>query len=195
MGAGTLGYHPRQRFSLSRIAPTQNDQFFRKQLIKGYVQDPTAAMLGGVAGHAGVFGNAADLAKLMQMYLQNGTYGGVQFFESGTLDKFTSRAYPEGVNRRGIGFDKPFLDRTDTNGPTTTKASPNSFGHTGFTGTMVWVDPDYDLVYVFLSNRVYPDDWNTKLMKMNVRTNIQECLYDAITPPVVVDTTQNIVLF
>ncbi|MDE5421818.1 serine hydrolase [Ancylomarina sp. DW003] len=195
LGAGTLGYHPRQRFSLSRIAPTQNDQFFRKQLIKGYVQDPTAAMLGGVAGHAGVFGNAADLAKLMQMYLQNGTYGGVQFFESGTLDKFTSRAYPEGVNRRGIGFDKPFLDRTDTNGPTTTKASPNSFGHTGFTGTMVWVDPDYDLVYVFLSNRVYPDDWNTKLMKMNVRTNIQECLYDAITPPVVVDTTQNIVLF
>ena len=193
LGAGTLGYHPRQRFSLSRIAPTQNDKFFRKQLIKGYVQDPTAAMLGGVAGHAGIFGNAADVAKLMQMYLQKGSYGGVTFFQSETLDKFTSRAYPEGINRRGIGFDKPFLDHTDTNGPTTTKASANSFGHTGFTGTMVWVDPDYELVYVFLSNRVYPDDWNIKLMKMNVRTNIQECLYDAIIPPVVVDTTTNIV--
>ena len=142
LGAGTLGYHPRQRFSLSRIAPTQNDKFFRKQLIKGYVQDPTAAMLGGVAGHAGVFGNAADLAKLMQMYLQKGSYGGVTFFQPATLEQFTSRAYPDGENRRGIGFDKPFLDRTNTNGPTTTKASPNSFGHSGFTGTLVWVDPD-----------------------------------------------------
>tara|TARA_R110001583_G_scaffold24456_6_gene89215 strand:+ start:38331 stop:41423 length:3093 start_codon:yes stop_codon:yes gene_type:complete len=193
IGAGTLSYHPRKRFSLSRITPTQNDKFFRKQLIKGYVQDPTAAMLGGVAGHAGVFGSATDLAKLMQMYLQKGSYGGVTFFQPETLKQFTSRAYPEGTNRRGIGFDKPFLDKTDTNGPTTTKASANSYGHTGFTGTMVWVDPDYELVYVFLSNRVYPDDWNTKLMKMDVRTNIQECLYDAINPPVVVDTTQNIV--
>jgi CubicO group peptidase (beta-lactamase class C family) len=129
----------------------------------------------------------------MQMYLQEGSYGGVRFFKPETLKEFTSRAYPEGTNRRGIGFDKPFLDNTDTNGPTTNKASANSYGHTGFTGTMVWVDPDYELVYVFLSNRVYPDDWNTKLMKLNVRTNIQECLYDAIKPPVVVDTTQNIV--
>jgi beta-glucosidase-like glycosyl hydrolase/CubicO group peptidase (beta-lactamase class C family) len=193
LGAGTLGYHPRQRFSLSRIAPTQNDKFFRKQLIKGYVQDPTAAMLGGVAGHAGVFGNAADLAKLMQMYLQKGSYGGVSFFQPETVEQFTSRAYSDGINRRGIGFDKPFLDRTNTNGPTTTKASLNSFGHSGFTGTLVWVDPDYDLVYVFLSNRVFPDDWNTKLMQMDVRTKIQECLYDAINPPVVEDTTQNIV--
>ncbi|WP_372642725.1 glycoside hydrolase family 3 N-terminal domain-containing protein [Ancylomarina sp.] len=193
LGAGTLGYHPRQRFSLSRIIPTQNDHFFRKQLIKGYVQDPTAAMLGGVAGHAGVFGNAADVAKLMQMYLQKGSYGGVTFFQPETLEQFTSRAYPDGENRRGIGFDKPFLDPTNTNGPTTTKASPNSFGHSGFTGTMVWVDPDYDLVYIFLSNRVFPDDWNTKLMQMDVRTKIQECLYDAINPPVIIDTTENII--
>lgn len=193
VGAGTLGYHPRNRFSLARIAPTQNDTFFRKQLIKGFVQDPTAAMLGGVAGHAGVFGSAGDLGKLMQMYLQKGSYGGVSFISSQTLDRFTSRAYPEGENRRGIGFDKPFLDNTDNGGPTTTKASPNSFGHTGYTGTMVWVDPDYDLVYVFLSNRVYPDDWNTKLMKLDVRTKIQECLYNAITLPVVVDSTKQIV--
>ncbi len=193
LGAGTLGYHPRQRFSLSRIAPTQKDQFFRKQMIKGYVQDPTAAMLGGVAGHAGVFGNAEDLAKLMQMYLQKGSYGGVTFFQPETLEAFSSRAYPDGENRRGIGFDKPFLDRTDTTGPTTTKASPHSFGHTGFTGTMVWVDPDYDLVYVFLSNRVFPDEWNTRLMKMDVRTKIQECLYDAIVPPVLIDPIENIV--
>ena len=193
IGAGTLGYQPRHRFSLSRIIPTQDDHFFRKQLIKGYVQDPTAALLGGVSGHAGIFSDATDLAKLMQMYLQKGSYGGVNFFQPETLEKFTSRAYPEGDNRRGIGFDKPFLDKTDTNGPTSTKASANSYGHTGYTGTMVWVDPDYELVYVFLSNRVYPDDWNTKLMKMNVRTNIQECIYDAITPPVVVDTITNIV--
>ncbi len=193
LGAGSLGYHPRQRFSLSRIVPTQNDKFFRKQQIKGFVQDPTAAMLGGVAGHAGVFGNAADAAKLMQMYLQKGTYGGIIFFQPETVTQFTSRAYPDSLNRRGIGFDKPFLDRTDNNGPTTTKASLNSFGHSGFTGTMVWVDPDYDLVYVFLSNRVYPDDWNSKLMKMDVRTKIQECLYDAINPPLIVDTTTNIV--
>ncbi|MFT5750045.1 MAG: beta-N-acetylhexosaminidase [Ancylomarina sp.] len=193
IGAGTLSYQPRHRFSLSRIIPTQNDHFFRKQLIKGYVQDPTAALLGGVAGHAGIFSDATDLAKLMQMYLQKGSYGGVKFFKPETLDKFTSRAYPKGDNRRGIGFDKPFLDKTDTNGPTTTKASADSYGHTGYTGTMVWVDPDYELVYVFLSNRVYPNGWNTKLMKMDVRTNIQECLYDAINPPIVLDTTQNIV--
>ena len=193
IGAGTLGYHPRNRFSLARITPTQNDTFFRKQLIKGFVQDPTAAMLGGVAGHAGVFGSAGDLGKLMQMYLQKGTYGGVSFFSPQTVERFTSRAYPEGKNRRGVGFDKPFLDRTNNGGPTTTKASLNSFGHTGFTGTMVWVDPDYDLVYVFLSNRVYPDDWNTKLMKMDVRTKIQECLYDAITLPAEVDSTKQIV--
>jgi len=193
LGAGTLGYHPRNRFSLARIAPTQNDTFFRKQLIKGFVQDPTAAMMGGVAGHAGVFGSAGDLAKLMQMYLQKGNYGGVSFFTPLTLERFTSRAYPDGKNRRGIGFDKPFLDNTDNGGPTTTKASPNSFGHTGYTGTMVWVDPDFDLVYVFLSNRVYPNDWNTKLMKMDVRTNIQECLYDAINPSALPDSIKQVV--
>ncbi len=180
IGAETLVYNPLHHFSFSRITPTQHDKFFRKQLIKGYVQDPTAALLAGVAGHAGLFGRATDVAKMMQMYLQKGSYGGVTFFQPETLDKFTSRAYFEGENRRGIGFDKPCLDPTDTKGPTTTKASLNSFGHTGFTGTMVWVDPDYELVYVFLSNRVYPDEWNTKLMRMDVRTKIQECLYDAI---------------
>lgn len=182
LGAGSLGYHPKKRFSLERIVPTQNDKFFRKQWVKGYVHDPTSAMLGGVSGHAGLFGNAGDLAKLIQMYLQNGSYGGETYISEETIKKFTSRAFPDGENRRGIGFDKPFLDPEEEGGPTCKEASPSSYGHTGFTGTMVWVDPKYDLVYIFLSNRICPDESNTKLMKMDVRTKIQECIYKSILP-------------
>ncbi|WP_321515473.1 glycoside hydrolase family 3 N-terminal domain-containing protein [Marinifilum fragile] len=184
LGAGTLGYRPQRRFSLNRIVPTQKDDFFRKQWIKGYVHDPTSAMLGGVAGHAGMFGNASDLAKLAQMYLQKGEYGSEMYIGSETIEKFTSRAYPDGENRRGIGFDKPFLDPTDKNGPTSNLASLSSYGHTGFTGTMIWIDPDYDLVYIFLSNRICPDESNAKLMEMDVRTKIQECIYKAVRPEI-----------
>ncbi len=182
LGASSLGYHPQNKFSLNRIVPTQNDKFFRRQLVKGFVHDPTSAMLGGVAGHAGLFGNAGDLAKLIQMYLQGGSYGGETYISKETIKKFTERAYPKGENRRGIGFDKPFLDREDKGGPTCSEASASSFGHTGFTGTMVWVDPKYELVYIFLSNRICPDESNTKLMKMDVRTKIQESIYKAIIP-------------
>eukprot|EP01029_Cantina_marsupialis_P013294 TRINITY_DN2947_c0_g1_i1.p1 TRINITY_DN2947_c0_g1~~TRINITY_DN2947_c0_g1_i1.p1 ORF type:complete len:1037 (-),score=43.31 TRINITY_DN2947_c0_g1_i1:2602-5712(-) len=182
LGASSLGYHPLNRFSAGRIVPTQHDKFFRKQLLRGYVHDPTSAMLGGVAGHAGLFGNAGDLAKLVQMYLQKGSYGGETYIGAETIEKFSARAYPEGENRRGIGFDKPFLDSEDDGGPTCLQASPSSFGHTGFTGTMFWVDPEYDLVYIFLSNRICPDETNSKLMKMDVRTKIQECIYKAVMP-------------
>jgi len=182
LGAGSLGYHPLKRFNINRIVPTQKDKFFRKQWIDGYVHDPTSAMLGGVAGHAGLFSDAGDLAKLMQMYLQNGMYGGETYISAETLNQFTSRAYPDGENRRGIGFDKPFLEPNEENGPTCTLASPLSFGHTGFTGTMVWMDPKYDLLYIFLSNRVCPDESNNELMKMNVRTKIQERIYKAMLP-------------
>ncbi|WP_372751256.1 glycoside hydrolase family 3 N-terminal domain-containing protein [Labilibaculum sp.] len=180
LGASSLGYEPLKRFRGDRIVPTQKDKFFRKQWIKAYVHDPTAAMLGGVAGHAGMFGNAGDLAKLAQMYLQKGTYGGETYISAETMNKFTSRAFPNSENRRGIGFDKPFFDEDEKGGPTCEQASQSSYGHTGFTGTMIWIDPEYDLVYIFLSNRICPDESNTKLIEMNVRTKIQEQIYKSM---------------
>ncbi|PID95238.1 MAG: beta-N-acetylhexosaminidase, partial [Bacteroidetes bacterium] len=179
LGTQDLGYLPLKRVNKKRIIPTQNDKFFRHQLLRGYVHDPTAALLGGISGNAGLFGNVNDLAKLMQMYLQNGSYGNEQIITDTIVKRFTARAFPDGENRRGIGFDKPFLDTID-GGPTCISASAESFGHTGFTGTMAWVDPKYDLIYLFLSNRINPNEWNTKLMKLDVRTDIQECIYQAI---------------
>jgi len=180
MGMTTTGYIPRERFSLDRIPPTENDKIFRKQVIKGDVHDPGAAMLGGVGGHAGIFSNANDLAKLMQMYLNEGTYGGVRYIQDSTLNEFTKCqfCYEEKENRRAAGFDKPFLQ--GYGGPTCDSISQTSFGHSGFTGTMAWVDPSEDVVYVFLSNRIYPSAENRKLAKMNIRTNIQQVIYDAI---------------
>ena len=180
LGASSLGYHPLKRFSADRIVPTQDDKFFRKQWLKAYVHDPTAAMLGGVSGHAGMFGNAGDLAKLAQMYLQEGTYGGETYISAETMNRFTGRAYPNSENRRGIGFDKPFYDPEEKGGPTCSEASELSYGHTGFTGTMIWIDPKYDLLYIFLSNRICPDESNTKLIEMDVRTKIQEQIYKSI---------------
>lgn len=180
LGASSLGYHPLQRFTIDRIVPTQKDKFFRKQWIQAYVHDPTSAMLGGVSGHAGMFGNAGDLAKLAEMYLQKGTYGGETYISAETLNKFSSRAYPESENRRGIGFDKPFFKEGEKGGPTCEQASKSSYGHTGFTGTMIWIDPEYDLVYIFLSNRICPDESNTKLLEMDVRTKIQGQIYKSM---------------
>jgi beta-glucosidase-like glycosyl hydrolase/CubicO group peptidase (beta-lactamase class C family) len=179
IGAYSTGYLPLQRFSKKIIAPTENDKTFRKQLIQGYVHDPGAAMLGGVAGHAGVFSNANDLAKIMQVYINKGTYGAEQYITSNTLAYFSScLACAEG-NRRGLGFDKPEPDKSKE-GPTCLGASLSSFGHTGFTGTYAWADPENGLVYIFLSNRVYPDADNKKLSKLNTRTNIHQIFYDAI---------------
>jgi beta-glucosidase-like glycosyl hydrolase/CubicO group peptidase (beta-lactamase class C family) len=179
LGAETMGYLPLNHIDRNRIVPTENDQFFRKQTIQGYVHDPTAAMLGGVSGHAGVFANANDLAKLMQMYLNKGSYGGEKFFEPSTVEYFTSCPFCEHNNRRGVGFDKP--EMKSENGPTCQCVSEKSFGHSGFTGTYTWADPETGLLYIFLSNRVYPDASNNKLVELNIRTRIHEVFAKAIT--------------
>lgn len=177
MGAYTLTYNPLDRFGRVHIAPTEQDGYFRKQLVHGYVHDQGAALLGGVGGHAGLFSNANDLAKMMQMYLNFGTYGGIRFLDSATVAEFTRCQYCEDDNRRGVGFDKPQLSGE---GPTCGCVSMLSFGHTGFTGTMAWVDPEAEIVYIFLSNRVYPSAENTKLIKSGIRTRIQEILYESV---------------
>lgn len=179
MGASSLGFLPLNRFPSERIVPTENDLFFRRQLIHGYVHDPGAAMLGGVSGHAGLFGSANDLGKMMQMYLNGGWYGEDRFIEKATLATYTSCYDCEDGNRRGLGFDRPITEEDDA-GPACDDASALSFGHSGFTGTLVWVDPEYELVYVFLSNRVHPNQGNTQLIDNNVRTKVQQVLYNAI---------------
>lgn len=176
LGAYTIGYLPLQRFGASQIAPTEDDKLFRKKILTGYVHDQGAAMHGGIAGHAGLFGNAIDLAKLGQMWLQKGAYGGLRYFKAETIELFTSKQYE--TSRRGLGWDKPVP--SDPNGPTSIYASAKTFGHTGFTGTCVWVDPEFDLVYVFLSNRVYPDMTNNKILNANIRPRIQDVIYQSI---------------
>lgn len=178
LGLQTMGYHPRNRIEMNRIVPTEYDMSFRKQLIQGDVHDPGAAMMGGVGGHAGLFSNANDLAVMMQMFLNEGKYGGKRYISEETIKEFIKCQFCKSGNRRGIGFDKPEPD--GHGGPTCDCVSYLSFGHTGFTGTMAWADPEQDIVYIFLSNRVYPDADNTKLLKMDVRTNIQQVIYDAI---------------
>jgi CubicO group peptidase (beta-lactamase class C family) len=179
LGAGRLCFNPLRQVPKDEIAPTEDDQLFRKQLVHGYVHDPRAAMQGGISGHAGLFGNAGDVAKVLQMMLNGGKYGDEQFLTSSTIDLYTKK--PLGINgsRRGLGFDKPEPDKSKPQN-TSPDASPESYGHTGFTGNMIWVDPEYDLIYIFLSNRVYPDAENTKLAEMNVRTDIQQVVYNAI---------------
>lgn len=177
LGASRLTYLPLDHYSKKEIVPTENDLLFRKRLIHGHVHDPGAAMLGGVGGHAGLFSNSNDLAKLFQMFLNWGEYGGVQFLTPEVIKEFIKCQYCEEDNRRGAGFDKP---ATSEYGPTCTCVSYESFGHTGFTGTMAWADPDKEIVYIFLSNRVYPDADNKKLIRMNIRTDIQEVIYQSI---------------
>jgi CubicO group peptidase (beta-lactamase class C family) len=141
-------------------------------------------MQGGVGGHAGVFSDAEDLAKIWQMYLNNGEYGGMRYIESKTIEEFTKCQYclPDYKgNRRGIGFDKPV--RGDEGGPTCSCVSYASYGHTGFTGTISWADPKENLIYIFLSNRIYPTAENRKLISMNVRTDIMEVVYNSIQTP------------
>lgn len=176
LGAYTTGYLPLQRFPKDRIAPTEQDTLFRKSLLVGYVHDQGAAMHGGIAGHAGLFSSANDLAKVGQMWLQKGSFGGLRFFKPETIELFTTRQYAD--SRRGLGWDKPI--QSDWNSPTSLYASSKTFGHTGFTGTCIWVDPEFNLVYIFLSNRVMPDMNNNKLLTANIRPRIQEVIYEAI---------------
>ncbi|MDO1446950.1 glycoside hydrolase family 3 N-terminal domain-containing protein [Rhodocytophaga aerolata] len=179
LGAYTLTYNPYKHFPLSRIVPTEYDSLFRKNQIHGRVHDEGAAMLNGLSGHAGLFGTANDLAKLMQMYLQKGMYGGRQFINAATLSEFTQCQFCESGNRRAIGFDKPDIIPSRS-GSAAYSASKESFGHSGFTGTFTWVDPANDLLYVFLSNRVYPTRNNPKLGQLNTRTGIQQAVYEVI---------------
>ena len=174
-----LGYLPKNKWPKSEIIPTENDITFRKQLIHGYVHDQGAAMKGGVAGHAGLFANASDLAKIMQLLLNKGLYNGVRYINSATIEEFTKCQFCANDNRRGLGFDKPEMNYKKT-GPTCKCVSSLSFGHTGFTGTIAWVDPDQQLIYIFLSNRVYPDAENKKLNDLGTRVKIQEDIYKNI---------------
>jgi beta-N-acetylhexosaminidase len=170
LGAYSLTYNPRRFYGLDKIVPTERDTLFRKTLIHGRVHDEGAGMLQGVSAHAGLFGNANDLLKLMQMYLQKGYYGGKQYIHPKVIDEVTSYQFPEEGNRRAIAFDKLDFDKKIANGPQ--RSSAQSYGHSGFTGTFTWVDPKYDLVYVFLSNRVYPTRDNVKISTLNLRTAV-----------------------
>jgi CubicO group peptidase (beta-lactamase class C family) len=175
LGMTRAGFNPRLRFPKEEIIPTEDDKEFRKTLLEGYVHDQGAAMVGGVSGHAGLFANANDLAILYQMILNKGTYGGTRYFKAETVDMFTAKQ--SAVSRRGLGFDR--WDEESTKGYPSRLASSQTFGHTGYTGTCVWVDPKYNLVYVFLSNRVNPGV-STKLLELNIRGRIQDVIYEAI---------------
>jgi len=179
LGLQNSGFRPIDKFKRERLIPTERDTVFRKQVIWGDVNDPGAAMLGGISGHAGLFSDAMDLAVIMQMLLQDGQYGGKQYISAKTVKEFTRVQFPGSGNRRGLGFDKPLLNPS-ANGPCSEQASMTSFGHTGFTGNLVWADPENGLIYIFLSNRTYPDTKNTKLSEMNIRTNIQGVVYDLL---------------
>ncbi|NNC69959.1 MAG: serine hydrolase [Flavobacteriaceae bacterium] len=178
LGATTLTYNPLNKFSRDRIVPTEIDKFYRKQLLHGYVHDQGAAMLNGVNGNAGLFANSNDIAKMMQLYLQEGFYGGKQYFKKETIHNFTKRHFEKDSVRRGLGFDKPQIDPEIK--ATCGCVSPKSFGHSGYTGTYVWADPQTKLIYVFLSNRVYPTAANDKLVKENMRTEVQRLVQDAL---------------
>jgi CubicO group peptidase (beta-lactamase class C family) len=175
LGAPTLGYLPLERFPVSQIVPTENDRYFRFQQLKGTVHDESAAVLGGISGNAGLFASANDLAKLMQMYLQMGTYGGKRYVGEISMKEFSRVQFPANNNRRGLIFDKPTINRDSIESVDIfpcAEVSPESFGHSGYTGTFVWMDPKTQLLYIFLSNRVYPTRNNNLIGDMNIRTKI-----------------------
>ena len=170
-------FNPLKKFPKEAIVPSEEDDYYRYQTVQGYVHDMGAAMQGGVGGHAGLFSTANEVAKIMQMYLQGGYYGGERFFNARTVKRFNTCYFCNKNVRRGVGFDKPQLDEK---GPTCGCVSRKSFGHSGFTGTYTWADPEEEIVYVFLSNRTYPSATNTLLIKSGLRTRIQQAIYDSI---------------
>ena len=179
LGMVTTGFNAGTRFGLERVVPTELEKNFRRQLLQGYVHDEGASLFGGVSGHAGLFSTAYDLSLLYQMLLNGGTLNGERFFKKETIDYFT--AYRGNNSRRALGFDKPEKDNKKEKNPyPSLLASPETFGHTGFTGTCVWVDPKADLVYIFLSNRVHPTRENNKLSSLNVRAKVQDAIYQAL---------------
>jgi CubicO group peptidase (beta-lactamase class C family) len=177
LGANYTGFLPLTKFKPEQIVPTEEDKLWRRQRVHGFVHDQGAAMQGGIGGHAGLFSTANDVAKIMHMYMNLGSYGGDTYLNSETVNKFNTCYYCDANVRRGVGFDKPQLGRS---GPTCGCVPLESFGHTGFTGTFAWADPVEEIVYVFLSNRTYPDSNNRKLISNDIRSRIQEVIYDAI---------------
>jgi CubicO group peptidase (beta-lactamase class C family) len=183
IGAFNLTFNPYTKYPLSRIVATEYDSLFRKQQLHGTVHDEGAAMLGGISGHAGLFGTANDLTKLMELYRRMGEYGGEQIIANNVMKEYTSVQFPENGNRRGLGFDKPLLNNSQLSQKDSypaKSASASSFGHSGYTGTFVWVDPEKEITYVFLCNRVYPTRNNNLLSDMNIRSDILQAIYDSI---------------
>ena len=182
LGATTMGFRPMTKNYPNKIVPTEVDTLFRHSLTQGWVHDENASLLGGVSGNAGLFAAATDLAKLMQMYMQFGQYGGKRYLFEETVKEFIRVQYPENENRRGLGFDKPALDNANlplADAYPAPEVSPQSFGHSGFTGTFVWADPENELVYIFLSNRVYPTREHSNIYKLNIRSAVQQVFYNA----------------
>lgn len=177
LGMGTTGYCPTSRFPIERIAPTENDLFYRRQQLQGYVHDETAAFFGGVQGNAGLFSSANDLAKLCQMWLNNGSYGGEQILSSETVHRFMTEK--SATSRRGLGFDKPDMKEPEKS-PTALEASASTVGHLGFTGTCFWIDPEQQLIYIFLCNRVYPSRTHNALSELNTRPELFSVIYQSI---------------
>ncbi|WP_341221734.1 serine hydrolase [Polaribacter atrinae] len=183
LGATTLGYRPKSKNFNNLIVPTEVDDLFRKGLTKNWVHDENAALLGGISGNAGLFGTSLDLAKIMQMYTNYGIYDGKRYISENTLREFTKIQYPENENRRGLGFDKPLINNAKLSikeAYPAPEVSPESFGHSGFTGTFVWADPTKNLVFIFLSNRVYPNRDHRNIYNLNIRPKLQQVFYKAI---------------
>lgn len=175
LGAKTLCYKPLEHFPKERIVPTEEDKTFRREMLQGTVHDPMAAMVGGVGGHAGLFSTANDLAKLLQMNLQGGYYGGIKYLVPETVQLFTSQT--DSLNRRGLGWDKPPKDAVY--GYISQYATQKSYGHSGYTGTVAWIDPEKELIIIFLSNRVHPND-NNRIIRQHTRRKVQDIVYEAI---------------
>ncbi|MDC3388037.1 serine hydrolase [Flavobacteriaceae bacterium] len=182
-------YNPLNYYELNQIVPSEEDNYYRYQRVQGYVHDMGAAMQGGVGGHAGVFASATDVAKIMQMYLQGGHYGDRNFLKPETIDKFNTCYYLNEDVRRGVGFDKPQLGKV---GPTCGCVPMSSFGHSGFTGTFTWADPENELVYVFMSNRTFPDANNFKLVRQDIRSEIQRIIYDSLQEDKLIEPSSSV---
>ncbi|NVK52469.1 MAG: serine hydrolase [Flavobacteriaceae bacterium] len=183
IGANTLGYLPTTKKWQANIVPTEIDSLFRKELVKNWVHDENAALMGGISGNAGLFGSAIDLAKMMQMYCNYGYYNMKQYISERTVKEFTNIQFPKNNNRRGLGFDKPLIGN-DTlpihKAYPAPEVSKESFGHSGFTGTFVWADPTHNLVFIFLSNRVYPTRNQRNIYNLNIRPKVQQVFYQAM---------------
>jgi len=175
----STGFLPLEKTNIDNIAATEVDDYFRHELIRGSVHDEGASTMGGIAGHAGLFSNATDLAKLYLMLLNNGSWEGKSYIQSSTIQNFT--AYNSPNSSRGLGFDKPDKQNATSKNPyPSASASPATFGHTGFTGTCVWADPTTGILFIYLSNRVFPTRDNKVFSALNLRPKIQEAIYAAL---------------